>query len=65
MTRHDCDPVGTVEIAARLGVSRSAVDQWRHRGLSFPEPTWTVGGRPAWRWGDVAAWASETGRWPR
>jgi predicted DNA-binding transcriptional regulator AlpA len=56
------DPVGTVEIAARLGVSRSAVDAWRHRHPDFPEPRWTVGGRPAWDWSDVEAWARSTGR---
>lgn len=56
------DPVGTVEIAQRLGVSRAAVDAWRARGLGFPEPRWTVGGRPAWEWADVHAWAVSTGR---
>jgi predicted DNA-binding transcriptional regulator AlpA len=55
-------PVGTVEIAARLGVTRSAVDQWRARDLGFPSPRWEVGGRPAWNWADVEAWAVETGR---
>lgn len=57
-----CDPVGTVEIAARMGVSRKAVDQWRVRGLGFPVPAWTVGGRPAWSWPDVEEWARTTGR---
>lgn len=57
-----CDPVGTVEIAERLGVSRSAVDAWRMRSLGFPDPKWTVGGRPAWNWPDVETWATETGR---
>ncbi|MGE0796550.1 MAG: helix-turn-helix transcriptional regulator [Acidimicrobiia bacterium] len=56
------DPVGTVEIAQRLGVSRSAVDAWRSRSLEFPAPRWTVGGRPAWAWEDVHAWAVRTGR---
>ena len=56
------DPVGTVEIADRMGVTRSAVDHWRQRPLGFPAPRWTVGGRPAWEWGDVAAWAERTGR---
>ena len=55
-------PVGTVEIAARLGVTRSAVDQWRARDLGFPAPRWEVGGRPAWSWADVETWARETGR---
>jgi predicted DNA-binding transcriptional regulator AlpA len=55
-------PVGTVEIAELLGVSRSAVDAWRTRDLGFPEPKWTVGGRPAWAWAEVEAWVLATGR---
>lgn len=51
-----CDPVGAVEIAARLGVKRGTVDVWRQRAIGFPEPRWTVGGRPAWDWPDVEAW---------
>lgn len=54
-------PVGLVEIADRLGVQRATVDQWRARGL-LPEPRWTVGGRPAWSWLEIAEWATETGR---
>jgi predicted DNA-binding transcriptional regulator AlpA len=54
-------PVGAVEIAERLDVNRSTVDQWRQRGL-LPDPTWTVGGRPAWDWAVIAAWAKATGR---
>lgn len=59
------EPVGTLEIAERLGVTRKAVDAWRKRGLGFPEPHWTVGGRPAWDWDEVTAWARNTGRLPR
>lgn len=55
------DPVGTVEIAARLGVKRETVDKWRTRDL-LPAPRWTVGGRPAWDWVDVERWARDTGR---
>lgn len=58
----DADPVGTVEIAERLGVTRKAVDAWRMRNTGFPAPTWTVGGRPCWDWADIEAWAKETGR---
>lgn len=58
------EPVGTVEIAERLNVTRKAVDAWRARDTGFPEPTWTVGGRPAWDWDLVEAWALETGRLP-
>jgi predicted DNA-binding transcriptional regulator AlpA len=55
-------PVGTVEIAERLAVTRSAVDRWRVRDIGFPEPRWKVGGRPAWCWADIERWAKETGR---
>jgi excisionase family DNA binding protein len=57
----DTEPVGLAEIAERLGVTRSTVDQWRHRGV-LPEPRWTVGGRPAWDWTTIAEWAKDTGR---
>lgn len=65
------EPVGLVEIADRLGVSRSAVDLWRFRDKDaakhpdrerMPEPRWTVGGRPAWNWSDIERWARKTGR---
>lgn len=55
------DPVGLAEIAERLGVARSTVDQWRQRRL-LPNPQWTVGGRPAWDWPVIDAWATATGR---
>ena len=55
------DPVGVVEIAARLGVERQTVDKWRTRKI-LPAPTWTVGGRPAWSWPVVEGWAKESGR---
>lgn len=56
-------PMGIPEIAERLGVKRATVDQWRHREV-MPAPTWTVGGRPLWRWADVKRWAEDTGRLP-
>lgn len=56
------DPVGVVEICAELGVTRAAVSQWRAADIGFPEPRWTVGGRPAWRWADVEKWAKARGR---
>lgn len=49
------DPVGIVEIAARLDVQRGTVDVWRNRGL-LPDPDYTVGGRPAWEWATIVAW---------
>jgi predicted DNA-binding transcriptional regulator AlpA len=58
------EPVGIVEIAQRLGVTRAALDKWRSRDVGFPEPRWTVGGRPAWEWDDIEAWARKTGRLP-
>lgn len=61
MTQHPV-VVGIVEVALRLGVSRNTVDSWRQRPVGFPSPPWTVGGRPAWDWPDVQAWARETGR---
>lgn len=57
----DCDPVGIAEIAERLGVKRPTVDIWRTRGV-LPDPRWEVGGRPAWNWPDVLAWARATNR---
>ena len=65
MVSRKCDPVGAVEIAARLGVKRGTVDAWRARGLGFPEPRWLVGGRPAWNWDDVEAWHAARGRGER
>lgn len=56
------EPVGVVEVADRLGVTRGAVNRWRERDIGFPGPRWTVGGRPAWAWPDVEAWARDTGR---
>jgi predicted DNA-binding transcriptional regulator AlpA len=55
------DPVGIPEIASRLGVARATVDQWRFRGL-LPDSQYVVGGRPAWEWGVIEAWARDTGR---
>lgn len=56
-----CEPVGSDDIAQRLGVKRDTVKMWRHRGL-MPEPSWTVSGRPCWNWPDVLAWAKATSR---
>lgn len=61
MTRK-CDPVGAVEIAARLGVKRGTVDMWRIRHPDFPTPRWQVGGRPAWNFDDIEVWAAQRKR---
>lgn len=55
------EPVGSSEIAARLGVTLATVLKWRERGI-FPAPRWVVGGRPAWNWHDIEVWARHTGR---
>lgn len=55
------EPVGLGEVAARLGVPRVTVDTWRTRDV-LPQPTWRVGGRPAWRWNALVQWVRETGR---
>lgn len=47
--------LGRVDVARRLGVSPKTVDAWR-ASRGFPEPTWTVGDRPAWSWPVVARW---------
>jgi hypothetical protein len=63
----DTTPVGVIEIAERLKVTRDAVNNWRRHGrdVGFPEPRWTVGGRPAWDWHrDIEAWARDSGRLP-
>ena len=57
----DCDPVGFVEIAERLGTVRGTIKTWIARG-EFLEPRWQIGGRPAWNWPDVLRWAHDTGR---
>lgn len=56
--RRAIDPVGALDIAQRLGVTRAAVDKWRERHDDFPTPRWTIGGRPAWSFSDVAAWVA-------
>jgi predicted DNA-binding transcriptional regulator AlpA len=60
LPEHD-EVVGAVEVARRLEVARATVDQWRQRSV-LPDPRWQVGGRPAWSWAEVRAWAERTGR---
>ena len=56
-----CDPVGTLEIAQRLGVRQQTVAMWKLRGL-LPAPAWSVSGNPAWDWPDIERWARDSGR---
>jgi hypothetical protein len=57
------EPVGSIEIAAFLGVKPDTIVQWRRRPqLGFPEPRWTVSGRPAWAWRDISDWSIRSGR---
>lgn len=58
----DEHPVGAIEIAEVLGVKPQTVHMWHYRHL-LPTPRWQVSGKPAWRQGDVLAWAEKTGRW--
>ena len=55
------DPVGVMEIAERLGVSRQLVAQWHKRGR-LPPPAVELGMGPLWSWPDVEQWARETHR---
>lgn len=58
--------VGSLEVAARLGVSVNTLASWRRRGTdAFPPAEHVVGGRPAWKWSTVKAWATRTGRMPQ
>jgi hypothetical protein len=63
------DPVGAVEIAARLGVEDRTVHMWRYRtktgemAVPLPPPDYVeVNGSPAWEWETILRWAGETGR---
>jgi hypothetical protein len=58
-------PVGMKEIAERAGVSADTVKKWRTRhAVDFPASRWTVGGDPAWDWGEVLLWLKATNRAP-
>ena len=49
------------EVARRLGSSRERVRQLAERD-DFPRPIGRVGVAIVWRWPDVKAWASRSGR---
>lgn len=55
--------VSTVEIAARLGVSRQRIDQLS-RTDTFPAPRAELAIGRVWDWAAVEAWAKATGRLP-
>jgi predicted DNA-binding transcriptional regulator AlpA len=56
------DPVGSADIAKRLGLKRQTVAVWRRRHPDFPQPRWIVSGQPAWDWQDIVPWLERTGR---
>lgn len=58
------DPVGTAQIAERLGVTKGAIEQWRWaRKLNpFPPPSRRVGNSDAWPWAQVVEWCEATKR---
>lgn len=53
------EPVALSDIARRLGVSKSAVSNYRARDRNFPEPVFEVanGTVPVFEWEKVKAWA--------
>lgn len=57
---HDLgDLVANVDIADRLGISPSAVVNWRNRHADFPHPVVVVARsmNPLFSWAEVKAWA--------
>ena len=59
---YECDPVGVIEIADRLGVEARSVHMMGRRG-TLPPPDWdSINGYRAWNWPTVLWWAGETGR---
>lgn len=66
MTTVMADPVGVVELAARLGVAPRTVRMWRERSVGarvpMPQPDYAeVNGSPAWEWPSILRWAGLTG----
>lgn len=59
----DCEPVGLIDIARRLGVHPRTPQQWQNRG-QLPKPDWpTVSGRPTWCWvHTIRPWATAAGK---
>lgn len=57
-----CEPVGVLEVAARLGVKDRTVHQWLNRGLMPPDDFGVVNGSRAWNWPTILGWAGVSGR---
>lgn len=55
----DYDLVDGPEIAARLNVTRQAVQNWAtgNRGSGFPRPVGSPGGKRVWAWSQIVEWA--------
>lgn len=56
------DPVGVLEIAARLGVADRTVHMWIHRDNLPPADYDSINGTRAWEWQTILWWAGETDR---
>ena len=56
------DLVGVREIAARLGVKRQSVHNWRERHDDFPAPLTEKLDQLVWEWPEVEEWLRKTGR---
>ena len=52
------DLVGLEEIAGRVGVSGSTINDWLERFDDFPTPVVRVRMPPMWRWLEVERWMS-------
>jgi hypothetical protein len=47
--KHSCEPVGSSDIAERLGILRNTVAVYKTRGM-LPVERWHVSRYPAWCW---------------
>lgn len=55
------EPVGKMEIAARLGCKVKTVHTWQLRKIMPPPDYPSVNGTPAWEWSTILLWAGQTG----
>ena len=60
----DRDLVDTSEVAARLDVTRQAVNHWAdgRRANDFPPPLGSPGGKRIWAWSQIVPWAQARGK---